>query len=133
MVSSLIHFHFLVGDFTIYKSAELLTSIIPYTTDYSTDEEYQKIIAGEYGEEDADEDERIKRQFELADVDGSGHISLTEFLKMSRDLQQQREGEGGSLIAPTFASRIEELERRQQEQGLKIDRILKLLESKYMP
>jgi protein-arginine kinase len=116
--------------------------ILIYT--YSTDEEYQKIIAGEDGDEDEDEEDRIRRQFELADVDGSGNISLSEFLRLSRNMQHHQQqhsaadGEGSQLvksgkdnlrmIAPGFAARLDELERRQQEQSIKLDRVLKLLE-----
>lgn len=56
--------------------------------DYSTDEEYQKIIAGEDDEDEDDDDsvdpfrEAIQKFLEL-DTDGSGTISLNEFLKFS--------------------------------------------------
>jgi hypothetical protein len=59
--------------------------------DYSTDEEYQKIIAGEGDEEDDDSvdpfREAIQKFLEL-DTDGSGTISLSEFLKFSLNTNQ---------------------------------------------
>ena len=68
--------------------------------DYSSDEEYQKIIAGEEDDEDGDnEDDVFKEiiaQFLAADSDGSGTISLKEFLKLSlqqKQLQKQEEEE----------------------------------------
>jgi hypothetical protein len=62
--------------------------------DYSTDEEYQKIIAGEGDEEDDDSvdpfREAIQKFLEL-DTDGSGTISLSEFLKFSLNTTNQSE------------------------------------------
>lgn len=57
------------------------------TDEYSTDEDYQRIIAGE---ESSDEDETsemaraMHAAFKKGDVDGSGTISFQEFVKLSQ-------------------------------------------------
>lgn len=102
--------------------------------DYSTDEEYQKIIAGE---EDADstvgsEDDPWRREllerFERADEDGSGNLTLKEFIEISTQAMSAKTVEGSDLAM--VMSRVQQLERETKQNSEKLDRILELLESK---
>ena len=53
------------------------------TEEYSTDEEYQKIIAGE-GSDDEDATKQAIKMFINADKDGSGSISLKEYIALAK-------------------------------------------------
>lgn len=101
--------------------------------DYSTDEEYQKIIAGEDDDDDEDEEDRIRRQFELADIDHSGNITLGEFFKLSQNMQSGGAASGRKdnlkAFAPGLSARLEVLEKKQDENSAKLDRICNILES----
>jgi hypothetical protein len=88
--------------------------------DYSTDEEYRKIIAG--GDED---EEEARTDFNLADVDGSGNISLTEFLAMSRE----KAAEASMGSSEELVARISRIERRVEENSEKLDKICRMLEA----
>jgi hypothetical protein len=93
--------------------------------DYSTDEEYFKIIAG--GDDSDGEDEEARKSFGLGDTDGSGNISLTEFLALSR------ENAKGAAKASTkneeLASHLILLEKKVEENSRKLDRVCQLLEA----
>ena len=91
--------------------------------DYSTDEEYLKIIAGE-GDDEDDEDAEAKENFALADIDGSGNISLTEFLALSRQNAARHASNNHELV-----SRITLLEKKVDGNSQKLDRICQLLET----
>jgi hypothetical protein len=92
--------------------------------DYSTDEEYRKIIAGGNDEEE----EEARANFTMADVDGSGNISLTECLALSREKAGKAaglsEGVGEKLVA-----RISRIEKRVEENSKKLDKICRMLEA----
>lgn len=97
--------------------------------DYSTDEEYRRIITGGEGS-DEDPDEEARRQFVLADVDGSGSVSLTEFLRLSREQQQQHMGGAlGNEVNNELTTRLTKLERQVEANSKKLDRICDLLET----
>lgn len=109
----------------------------------STDEEYFRLIAGaqeedEEDEEDvrADEDAKAwllaqKKAFRQADADGSGEISMKEYILMANQA-----GVGpGTVPAPTSGDatcrrRLQCLEEKVKANGAKLDRILELLEQK---
>jgi hypothetical protein len=97
--------------------------------DYSTDEEYRKIIAGEEGEE-GDEgialSTRVLEEFAAADKDGSGGINLAEFMKQSSAMSLRQE----SPILSGMMQRVQQLERDVKANSAKLDRVLELLESK---
>jgi hypothetical protein len=105
---------------------------------YSTDEEYRKIIAGDDGEESSDEEDGDTREarnnFILADADGSGQISLREFLELSRAQQAERialadvavETGGGTN---ELTARIAALEHQGKENSKKIDRMYQVMQA----
>jgi hypothetical protein len=105
--------------------------------DYSTDEEYRKIIAGDDGEESDEEDgatREARNDFILADADGSGQISLREFLELSRAQQAERialadvatETGGGTH---ELTARIAALEHQVKENSKKIDRMYRVMQA----
>lgn len=101
--------------------------------DYSTDDEYLKTIAGEDDSDGEDETKRLLHDFQMADVDGSGTISLTEFIKLSRETKataaQSKVETVNTDVAPRLTSRLDELEKKVEANGEKMDRILALLEA----
>lgn len=111
--------------------------------DYSTDEEYQKMIAGEEsdGEGAMDGMDPVERQqlldkFNEMDQDGSGTITIKEFMTLYKAQQQQGNfiGDiGGSDTNTTILSlsnRIKRLETAMESNSHKLDKILQMLESK---
>jgi Ca2+-binding EF-hand superfamily protein len=98
--------------------------------DYSTDEEYLNIIAGAEVDEDEDEEERMKREFQLADVDHSGNISLSEFIKLSREMQGKAKNDTALReFAPGLSTRLDTLERKAEAHNKKLDRLCDLMEA----
>ena len=91
--------------------------------DYSTDEEYLNTIAGFESDSD-DEEEKAKTLFRLADRDGSGNISMREFLEYSRTVSSNRE----TMDESQAAKRLDVLEKQVEENGKKLDRICEILE-----
>ena len=84
------------------------------TDEYSTDEEYKKIIAGEESDSGDDEDDEVKealRLFRKADRDGSGTISLQEFLE---SLQLNRDGVDDDDVDDVDSVEAEREEGRRQ-------------------
>ena len=101
-------------------------------SDYSTDEEYFKIIAGDDGEEEGI-DEKLRQQFQNADQNADGTLSLREFQatiqQQHRGLEQDssrttalREAELESL-----RQRMEKIERQVTECNSKLDKIIEKL------
>eukprot|EP00525_Craspedostauros_australis_P006005 CAMPEP_0198112148 /NCGR_PEP_ID=MMETSP1442-20131203/4046_1 /TAXON_ID= /ORGANISM="Craspedostauros australis, Strain CCMP3328" /LENGTH=218 /DNA_ID=CAMNT_0043768833 /DNA_START=11 /DNA_END=667 /DNA_ORIENTATION=+ len=123
------------------------------TLDYSTDEEYQKIIAGEDSEDDDDDDDddhgniamkHLLAKFAAADADGSGNISLQEFISLVQQQQQQQQQNatnavqiqgmgfvGGAAVRhdQQFQTRLSALEERVRNNSDKLDRLVNLLEN----
>lgn len=99
--------------------------------DYSTDEEYLNTIAG-FEDDDEEEEVEAKKVFQLADLDGSGNISLGEFLKLSREIEANREKSDENLRdpSPLLANRLQELEEKVKENSKKLDRICNVLEGR---
>lgn len=98
--------------------------------DYSTDEEYLNTIAGlEDGDSD-DEEDNIRKAFRLADIDGSGSISLSEFVKLFRETTpiQGVLNDKGSGNSPLTLKRFQDLEKKVEENSKKLDRICEILE-----
>lgn len=103
--------------------------------DYSTDEEYRKIIAGGDGEESDEEDEatrEARKSFILADVDRSGQISLSEFLELSRVRQAEQIALAGVATETgggnnEVTARIAALEDQVKENSTKIDRMYQVM------
>lgn len=96
--------------------------------DYSTDEEYRKIIAGE--DEEGEEEQwpkELLEKFAEADKDGSGGIGLEEFMKLSTKSQNVM---GESPVLVGMMNRVQILEREVKANSDKLDKILGLLESK---
>jgi hypothetical protein len=102
------------------------------SNDYSTDEEYLNTIAGFEDDEDNDEEDEAKKVFALADLDGSGNISLGEFLKLSREIEANREMLNKSLRdpSPLLANRLQKLEEKVEDNSKKLDRICNILEGR---
>jgi hypothetical protein len=96
--------------------------------DYSTDEEYRKIIAGGDDSDDDGSDEEAKKSFALADTDASGRLSLTEFLALSRE-RDERADKIATGTGKDLSSRLGLLEKRVEENSKKLDRICQLLEA----
>lgn len=84
------------------------------TEDYSTDEEYQKIIAGEDADADNEDDEvkEALKSFLLADADSSGSINLKEYIQISRS--NKNKPVEGSMNGNTAAltDRLDRLEEK---------------------
>ena len=98
--------------------------------DYSTDEEYLNTIAGAEVDEDEDEEERLMREFQEADADHSGNISLGEFIKLSREMQAKAKNEATLReFAPGLSARLDTLERKVEENNKKLDRLFELMEA----
>ncbi|KAL3919394.1 MAG: hypothetical protein SGILL_003775 [Bacillariaceae sp.] len=98
--------------------------------DYSTDEEYLNTIAGAEADEDEDEEERMMKEFQLADKDHSGNISLGEFIKLSRDMQAKAKNDATLReFAPGLSARLDDLERKVEENNKKLDRLCELMEA----
>jgi hypothetical protein len=99
--------------------------------DYSTDEEYLNTIAGADGGDDEDEEKRIVREFQLADTDASGNISLGEFIKLSRTLQDRPKNADANLkdFAPKLAARLDMLEQKVEESNKTLRRLCDLMEA----
>ena len=93
-----------------------------FSEDYSTDEEYLNTIAG-FEDESDDEEELARKQFNLVDHDGSGQISMEEFLEYSKRLAQRDEGTDS-----VSAKRLEALERKVAENSRQLERICQILE-----
>jgi len=90
-----------------------------------SDEEYRRIIAGG---DDEDEDAEAWKAFTLADIDGSGNISLSEYLAMSRE--QAAVAKAGTLTAASnreLTTRLNALEKRMEENSQKLDKICQML------
>ena len=91
------------------------------TDEYSTDEDYQKIIAGEESSSSDDDDagaiaRAMRSAFDTGDADGSGSINFEEFMKLS----QSRTMETASL-----EGRVAVLEDKLDEALDKIDKLCK--------
>jgi hypothetical protein len=89
------------------------------TEDYSTDEDYQKIIAGEESSSsDDDEDsamvQAMKAAFQQADEDKSGSLSLREFAELSQS---------GGIGSKELEGRVTALEEKVELTLSKIDRL----------
>jgi hypothetical protein len=96
--------------------------------DYSTDEEYRRIIGGDGYSDDDDEDEEARQSFQSADVNRSGNISLTEFLAFSRE----RADDATKLATSKnteLGSRLDMLEKTVEDNSKKLDRVCQLLEA----
>jgi len=79
--------------------------------------------------DDIDEDAAAKKAFQLADIDGSGSISLTEYLAMSREqaaISKIAESSPGSA-SKDLSVRLISLEQRVEENSKKLDKILQIL------
>lgn len=95
-----------------------------FSEDYSTDEEYLNTIAGFEGESD-DEEEAARKTFNLVDHDGSGQISMDEFLEYTKRLAHNQKLEGTDSVS---AKRLEALETKVAENSRQLERICQILE-----
>lgn len=102
-----------------------------HSDDYSTYEEYLNTIAVADGGEDQDEEECMKKEFQAADADGSGNISLGEFIKLSRGLQEKAKHADANLgdFAPRLAARLDQLERKVEQNNETLQRLCELMEA----
>ena len=93
--------------------------------DYSTDEEYIKIIAGDEGG-NGEEDEATKAAmaaFLKADADGSGSMSLQEYLQMTRSAATSQGSEA-------LTQRIDRLEAKVDDLVSTMNKLCELMEKK---
>jgi hypothetical protein len=91
------------------------------TEDYSTDEEYQKIIAGEDTDDEVDDATKgAIKLFLQADVDGSGSLSLKEYLELSRLNHPVREATGQE---GTLGAQLDALEKKVDDIAEKVNRL----------
>jgi Ion transport protein len=100
--------------------------------EYSTDEEYLKTIAGGDDAAEGEDEERLRSAFHLADVDGSRTISLSEFMKMSRDMTANAKTNAETVpndVARSLSVRLDDLAEKVEANSQKLDRIYALLES----
>jgi hypothetical protein len=102
--------------------------------DYSTDEEYRKIITGDDGEESDEEGGSARMNFHLADTDGSGQISLREFLELSRAQQAERIALAGVAtetdgLTNEVTARIAALEHHVKENSKKLDKMYQVMQA----
>lgn len=100
---------------------------------YSTDEEYQKIIAGEESDgtsDDEDEETRAARaKFLEFDVDGSGSISVKEYLKLVK--LEKLHPPGGVAVAATISPNRDGLAKRMADLETKVDDVIAKLDKMY--
>lgn len=90
---------------------------------YSTDEDYQKKFTGEETD-DEDNDGEIKQALKLflrADIDGSGSISLREYIEMSQ--LNRNNPLGVSIRKGGLAARLGTLERKVDDIAEKVNRL----------
>jgi voltage-gated potassium channel len=108
------------------------------SNDYSTDDEYLKTIAGgvDSGNGEDDGTERLKHDFQIADVDRSGTISLSEYIKLSREMTEKNgsvqaniENASKGEVPELMTGRLHELEKKVEANSEKLDRIVALLEA----
>jgi hypothetical protein len=94
--------------------------------DYSTDEEYQKIIAGEesYGSDDDEETRAARAKFLEFDLDGSGSISVKEYLK----LVKQEKLKPPVAVAATITTNGDDLAKRMLDLETKVDYVVAKLD-----
>lgn len=105
--------------------------------DYSTDEEYQKLI-GRWDDDDSQDgvNPEILKQFMLGDEDGDGTMTLKEFVNLSTqqsiaNLNAQAGAAGdNSPVLTGMMCRVQQLEKEVKANSDKLDKILELLESK---
>lgn len=77
-----------------------------------TDEEYQKIIANEDSDDEDDPTKAAILQFLKADADGSGSMSLQEFIEMTRKNQLGGSRAFSRTSSLNLASRLDRLEEK---------------------
>jgi len=97
--------------------------------DYSTDEEYQKIIAGEESDGTGDDDEETRAaraKFLEFDVDGSGSISVKEYLKLVK--LEKLQPSGGITAATTITPNGDDLAKRLADLETKVDDVIAKLD-----
>jgi len=95
----------------------------------TTDEEYFKLIAGEDEPSDDDDDsfvKKLKSEFQKADGDQDGTLTLKEFVRMNDNLKWSKNERNPS----NFEERIRTLEENAQANAKKLDLILSLLQQK---
>ena len=117
------------------------------TDEYSTDEEYQKIIAGEESDDgEDDKDNHLVTLFEKLDADGSGSLSLKEFIDLMRESSSSdgsnNNSNGGSGNSNASSSnngaatsqtsraqeeRLSAMEKKIDDLALKVDRLCQAL------
>lgn len=126
------------------KRAETFSSS---TDEYSTDEEYQKIIAGEESDDgEDDKDNHLVTLFEKLDADGSGSLSLREFIDLMRESSSSdgsnniNNGSGGNNSASSNngaaaasqtpgaqEERLSAMEKKIDDLALKVDMLCQAL------
>jgi hypothetical protein len=95
---------------------------------YSTDEEYQKIIAGEEsdGTDDDEETRAARAKFLEFDTDGSGSISVKEYLKLVK--QEKLPPPGRVAVAATSTTKGDDLAKRMANLETKVDDVMAKLD-----
>jgi hypothetical protein len=100
--------------------------------DYSTDEEYQKIIAGEESDGMGDDDEETRAaraKFLEFDVDGSGSISVKEYLKLIK-LEKLHPPATITPNGDGLAKRMSDLETKVDDVIAKLDKMCTMMQAK---
>jgi len=98
--------------------------LIRCSDDDSADEDYLNTIAG-LGDDSDDEEEKVMKAFDLADIDGSEQISRQEFLDYARNVTLKTEKMNERLED----SRLRVIEKKVEENSKKLDRICEMLEA----
>ena len=92
--------------------------------EYSTDEEYKKIIAGEASEdEDEDATARAMKLFLQADADGSGAISFQEYLELQRRNAAKENSQKSVYAKGDLSARMDALEKKVDNIADKVDKL----------
>ena len=93
----------------------------------TSDEEYQKVIAG-----DEEEVDKLSALFEDADADNSGSLGKSEFFRiMGEVIHKQSSGVGaGGGPVNEMVQRVQKLERKVEMVNKKLDKVLELLTKK---
>lgn len=68
------------------------------------------------------------KEFQLADADGSGNISLGEFIKLSQERAKNADADLKDF-APRLAARLDQLERKVEENNKTLRRLCELMEA----
>jgi hypothetical protein len=93
------------------------------------DEEYQRIIANEGSDDEDDPTKQAMLQFLNDDTDGSGSVSLKEYIEMTKNNQLGGSHPFSNVSGQNLASRLDTLEEKVDAIAKKVDMLCEHLTS----